>query len=75
MKNYAMERLEASFSGIPANPVACQTCVNSQGEPPFGNGPMKSYCVAFKREDGRRKPPSVYYGGGPCPEHEPILEV
>lgn len=62
----AGERLEASFSGKPCNPATCMTCLNANGEPPWADSPMKSYCLAFPREDGARKPPSVYYDGGPC---------
>lgn len=47
-------------------PRACMTCAHANGEPPWADGPLKSYCVAFPREDGLRKPPEVYYEGADC---------
>lgn len=46
---------------------ACQTCALANGEPPFENGPVKSYCIAYSRADGRRKPSAVMYDGAECP--------
>ena len=74
MRNYAQERLNAPFVGMAANPLMCQTCSNAQGEPPWEDGPRKTYCKAFRRSEGIRKPSSVYYGGGPCIEYDPIIE-
>lgn len=54
-----------------ANPVLCMTCLNANGEPPWADRPTKSYCLAFPREEGERKPPSVYYDGGPCEFYRP----
>lgn len=62
MADHTDERL--SFKQ--ANPVMCMTCLNANGEPPWADKPTKSYCLAYRREDGDRKPPSVYYDGGPC---------
>lgn len=54
-----------------ANPVMCMTCLNANGEPPWADKPTKSYCLAFPRAEGLRKPPSVYYDGKPCEFHRP----
>lgn len=54
------------------NPKACMTCLNANGEPPWADRPTKSYCLAYPREEGERKPPSVYYDGGPCRFHRPV---
>ena len=52
------------FSG--RRPRACMTCARANGEPPWADSPLKSYCTAFPREAGRRKPPDVYYEGADC---------
>lgn len=65
------ERFSGPLGYKTANPVACMTCLNSMGEPPWADSPNKSYCVAFPREEGRRKPPEVYYDGSDCPMHRP----
>lgn len=48
---------------------ACQTCALANGEPPFENGALKGYCIAYSRADGRRKPAAVMYDGAPCAYH------
>ncbi len=50
-------------------PTACMTCAHANGEPPWADTPLKSYCTAFPREGGRRKPPEVYYEGADCAEY------
>lgn len=45
---------------------ACQTCALAHGEPPFEDGPLKGYCIAYSRASGRRKPGPVMYDGAPC---------
>lgn len=47
-------------------PEWCMTCDYSNGEPPWADSPLKSYCVMFPREEGLRKPASVYYEGAEC---------
>ena len=47
-------------------PKACMTCAMAHGEPPWADNPLKSYCIAFPREMGMRKPPDVYYDGADC---------
>lgn len=64
--------LEQSFSCLGINPAQCMDCLNANGEPPWADKPTKSYCLAFPRAEGERKPPSVYYEGGPCQFHRPI---
>lgn len=54
----------AGCTGI--NPAQCYGCLNSNGEPPFADGPQKRYCLAFARSEGMPKPPGVYYDGLPC---------
>lgn len=61
-----MSNVTDDFGCTGKNPAMCMTCLNANGEPPWADSPMKSYCLAFPREDGARKPPSVYYDGGPC---------
>lgn len=58
--------VEQDFSGMGKKPRLCMTCANSNGKPPWADSPMKSYCMAYPREDGMRKPPEVYYEGGDC---------
>lgn len=60
-----------NFACLGINPAMCMSCLNANGEPPWEDKPTKSYCLAFRREDGMRKPPSVYYDGGPCQFHRP----
>lgn len=48
------------------NPKQCKTCVFSHGAPPFEDLPTKAYCVIYSRENGLRKPDSVYFNGGAC---------
>lgn len=48
------------------NPAMCMTCANAHGEPPWEDDPNKVHCMAYPRETNSRKPPSVYYDGGPC---------
>lgn len=57
----------AEFGVKQATCKACQTCALANGEPPFENGPMKGYCIAYSRADGRRKPAPVMYDGADCP--------
>lgn len=62
----------ASLGCVAANPVMCKTCLNAMGPAPWADKPTKSYCLAYPREEGARKPPSVYYEGGPCQLHRPM---
>lgn len=47
-------------------PRACMTCAMANGQPPWADSPLKSYCIAFPREGGSTKPPEVYYEGADC---------
>ena len=58
--------LDQTFVGMGRNPEKCMTCMNANGEPPWEDSPIKSYCIAYPRELGMRKPPSVYYEGADC---------
>lgn len=58
---------------VAANPERCYTCVNSLGEPPWADKPTKSYCLAYPREEGLRKPPDVYYNGADCPFYRQLF--
>lgn len=58
--------IEQDFGCTGKNPAYCMTCANADGMPPWADGPLKSYCLAYPREDGMRKPPSVYYEGAEC---------
>lgn len=60
------------FACLGINPAQCMDCLNANGEPPWADRPTKSYCLAYPREEGERKPPSVYYDGGPCRFHRPV---
>ena len=64
-----MSNIDEDFGCIGIDPRHCMDCVNANGEPPWADSPLKSYCLAFPREEGARKPPSVYYDGGPCEFH------
>ncbi len=55
-----------NFGCKQANPVMCMTCKNANGQPPWADSPRKSYCIAFPREEGLRKPQDVYYDGAEC---------
>ena len=52
------------FSG--RKPRACMTCALANGEPPWADSPLKSYCLAYPRDGGMQKPPEVYYEGADC---------
>lgn len=54
------------FGCIGIRPEACVTCMYANGEPPWEDSPLKSYCIAYPRSGGVQKPSSVYYGGGEC---------
>lgn len=54
------------FACIGTNPAKCMTCLNANGEPPWEDGPKKSYCLAYPRDEGERKPVDVYYHGADC---------
>ena len=47
-------------------PRWCMTCAHSNGEPPWADSPLKSYCVMYPRDEGLRKPAPVYYEGAEC---------
>ena len=47
-------------------PRWCMSCAYADGEPPWADSPLKSYCVMYARGDGRQKPPEVYYDGAEC---------
>ena len=55
-----------NFACLGINPEKCMSCVNANGEPPWADKPTKSYCLAYPREEGARKPPAVYYDGADC---------
>lgn len=61
------EKFNEPFGVKGPNPTRCMTCVNANGEPPWADKPTKSYCLAYPREEGRRKPVDVYYDGADCP--------
>lgn len=48
----------------------CKSCIFSHGKPPFADLPEKAYCVIYPKENGRAKPPDVYYNGAECEYYE-----
>lgn len=68
--NYAEIRIRGDDEEIIGcsgrKPTACMTCAMANGEPPWEDSPLKSYCIAFPRSEGARKPPDVYYEGADC---------
>ena len=68
--NYAKLRIEGGDGEVIGctgrNPRWCMTCAYSNGEPPWADSPLKSYCVMYPREEGRQKPSAVYYDGAEC---------
>ena len=61
--------VEQDFACIGRKPRACMTCALANGEPPWADSPLKSYCIAYPRELGEQKPPDVYYEGADCSEY------
>ena len=55
------------FGCLNANPKYCYTCEHRNGPAPWANGPEKSYCEIYTRENSRQKPSIVYFEGAECP--------
>ena len=64
-------KMDGPFGVSGIDPRQCMSCLNADGLPPWADSPLKSYCVAYPREEGRRKPAAVYYEGADCPLHRP----
>lgn len=59
-------KFTGTFGVSGRRPLACMGCANAHGPKPWADMPTKSYCVAYPREEGARKPADVYYEGAGC---------
>jgi hypothetical protein len=66
-----IDRMEdEALLGSPPNPKACLSCMFAHGEAPWADSPLKSNCMIFERDEGKDKPPEVYFDGADCEYYE-----